>query len=143
MDPFLSESSSPFSGSDVTHAGLILCSHAGCVDPQTVPAILAASPRSKLVLPKSAAAHANSLGVPYARMVTTDSGLRVEYLDDRVYAVPSARDKLDWTPLGVEFKHNGCKGRFGNRRRGLRRQLDPGVHEAGWRFWQKIEDAAL
>ena len=100
VDPFLSESSSPFSGGDVTHAGLILCSHAGCVDPQTVPAMLAASPRSKLVIPKSAATHANSLGVPYGRMVTTDSGLRVEYLDDRIYAVPSAREKLDWTPLG-------------------------------------------
>jgi L-ascorbate metabolism protein UlaG (beta-lactamase superfamily) len=100
VDPFLSASSSPFGGGDVTHAGLILCSHADCVDPQTVPAMLAASPRSKLVIPKSAAAHANSLGVPYARMVTTDSGLRVEYLDDRIYAVPSARDKLDWTPLG-------------------------------------------
>ncbi len=112
VDPFLSESSPPFGGGEVTHAGLILCSHSGCVDPQTVPAMLAASPRAKLVIPKSAAAHANSLGVPYARMVTTDSGLRVEYLDDRIYAVPSARDKLDWTPLGG-YPYLGYLVRFG------------------------------
>jgi L-ascorbate metabolism protein UlaG (beta-lactamase superfamily) len=112
VNPFLSESSSPFSGGDVTHAGLILCSHAGCLDPQTVPAMLAASPRSKLLIPKNAAAHANSLGIPYARMVTTDSGLRVEYLDDRIYAVPSAHHKLDWTPLGG-YPYLGYLVRFG------------------------------
>jgi L-ascorbate metabolism protein UlaG (beta-lactamase superfamily) len=100
VDPFLSESSAPFSGSEVAHAGLILCTHFQHVDPQTVPAMLDASPRAKLVIPKSAAGPANSLGIPYSRMVTTDSGLRVEYLDDRIYAVPSARDELDWTPLG-------------------------------------------
>jgi L-ascorbate metabolism protein UlaG (beta-lactamase superfamily) len=112
VNPFLSEAASPFSGGEVTHAGLILCSHSGRVDPQTVPAMLAASPRSKLVIPKSAAAHANSLGIPYTRMVTTDSGLRVEYLDDRIYAVPSARDKLDWTPLGG-YPYLGYLVRFG------------------------------
>ena len=112
VDPFLSESPAPFRGGDVTHAGLILCSHSGCVDPQTVPAMLAASPRSKLVIPKSAAAHASSLGISYARMVTTDSGLRVEYLDDRIYAVPSAHDELDWTPLGG-YPYLGYLVRFG------------------------------
>jgi L-ascorbate metabolism protein UlaG (beta-lactamase superfamily) len=45
-------------------------------------------------------------------MVTTDSGLRVEYLDDRIYAVPSAHDKLDWTPLGG-YPYLGYLVRFG------------------------------
>jgi L-ascorbate metabolism protein UlaG (beta-lactamase superfamily) len=112
IDPFLSDSPSPFRGGDVTHASLILCTHSGHVDPQTVPAMLAASPRAKLVIPKSVAIHAHSLGIPYSRMVTTDSGLRVEYLDDRIYAVPSAHDALDWTPLGG-YPYLGYLVRFG------------------------------
>jgi L-ascorbate metabolism protein UlaG (beta-lactamase superfamily) len=100
IDPYLSGPASPLRSADVTNAGLILCTHRGRLYPETVPAMLAASPRSKLVIPKSVAEHANSLGIPYSRMVTTDSGLRVEYLDDRIYAVPSSHGKLDWTPLG-------------------------------------------
>jgi len=112
VDPFLSEPPAPFRGGDVTHAGLILCTHRGHVDPDTVRPMLDASPRARLVIPKSVAAHANALGIPYSRMVTTDSGLRVEYLDDRIYAVPSAHDKLDWTPLGG-YPYLGYLVRFG------------------------------
>ena len=112
VDPFLSEPSAPLRAADVTHAGLILCTHRGQVDAPTVSAMLEASPRSKLVIPKSLAGHANALGIPYQRMVTTDSGLRVEYLDDRIYAVPSACDKLDWTPLGG-YPYLGYLVRFG------------------------------
>jgi L-ascorbate metabolism protein UlaG (beta-lactamase superfamily) len=112
VDPFLSGSTAPFRGGDVTHAGLILCTYRDHVDPETVPAMLASSPKARLVIPKSVAAHANSLGIPYGRMVTTDSGLRVEYLDDRIYAVPSAHDKLDWTPLGG-YPYLGYLVRFG------------------------------
>lgn len=93
-------------------AGLILCTHRERLDAVTIPAMLAASPRAKLVIPKSAAEHAHSFGIPYARMVTTDAGLRVEYLDDRIYAVPSAREKLDWTPLGG-YPYLGYLVRFG------------------------------
>ena len=100
LDPNLSGPAAPLHSADVTHAGLILCTHRGRLDSDTVPAMLAASPRAKLVIPKSVAEHANSLRIPYSRMVTTDSGLRVEYLDDRIYAVPSSHGKLDWTPLG-------------------------------------------
>lgn len=120
IDPYLSDSLGPrlvevpFPGSDVTHAGLILCTHThpDHLDPGTVPAILAASKRAKLVVPKSAAADANRLGIPYHRMVTTDSGLRVEFLDDRIYAVPSAHDSLDWTPIGG-YPYLGYLVRFG------------------------------
>ena len=100
-------------GAECAPAGLILCTHSGRLDPATIPAMLSASPRSKLVIPKSAAAPAHALGIPYARMVTTDAGLRVEYLDDRIYAVPSARDQLDWTPLGG-YPYLGYLVRFGD-----------------------------
>ena len=93
-------------------AGLILCTNKDRIDAAVISAMLAASPRAKLVIPKSAAGHAHSLGIPYTRMVTTDAGLRVEYLDDRIYAVPSARDALDWTPLGG-YPYLGYLVRFG------------------------------
>jgi L-ascorbate 6-phosphate lactonase len=112
VDPHLGMQGAPLRAADVTHAGLVLCTHRGRLDPDTVPPMLAASPRAKLVIPKSLAQHANSLGIHYHRMVTTDSGLRVEYLDDRIYAVPSALDKLDWTPLGG-YPYLGYLVRFG------------------------------
>jgi L-ascorbate metabolism protein UlaG (beta-lactamase superfamily) len=112
IDPDLSTADSPLRAADASHAGLILCTHSGRVTMDTVPAMLAASPRAKLVIPKSGADHAHSLGIPYTRMVTTDAGLRVEYLDDRIYAVPSSHGKLDWTPLGG-YPYLGYLVRFG------------------------------
>ena len=108
----------PLAGSDVTNADLILCTHAddAHMDPGSLPAMLGASPRAKVVLPKSAAEHGKAIGVPYDRMTTTDSDLRVEFFKGgpygRVYAVPSAHPELDWTPLGG-YPHLGYLIRFG------------------------------
>jgi L-ascorbate metabolism protein UlaG (beta-lactamase superfamily) len=119
VDPFLSNlkprlAAPPFPGSEVTHAGLVLCTHAHAnhLDAGTVPAILEASPRAKVVIPKSAAEHAHGMGISYHRMVTTNSDLRIEYRDDRIYAVPSAHEDLDWTPLGG-YPYLGYLVRFG------------------------------
>jgi L-ascorbate metabolism protein UlaG (beta-lactamase superfamily) len=109
----------PLAPDDATNADLILCTHAhpSHMDPATLPAILNASPRAKVVLPKSAAEQACSIGIPYDRMTTTDSDLRVEYFKagqyGRVYAVPSAHPELDWTPLGG-YPYLGYLIRFGN-----------------------------
>src|ERR1700680_1398479 len=95
----------PMAPCTASNADLILCTHAhpSHLDPATLPAMLEASPRAKVVLPKSAAEHACSIGVPYDRMTTTDSDLRVEYFKGgqygRIYSVPSAHPDLDWTPL--------------------------------------------
>lgn len=110
---------SPLEGGQVTNADLILCTHADetHMDGETLRAMLGASPRAKIVMPKSAAEHANSIGIPYERMTTTDSDLRVEYfkggLYGRVYAVPSAHPELDRTPLGG-YPHLGYLIRFGS-----------------------------
>jgi L-ascorbate 6-phosphate lactonase len=120
IDPLLSSHRSdrlmaaPFAGGDVSHVGLVLCTHAhaGHLDPGAVPEILSTSRRAKLVLPVSVAAHAHSLGISYNRMVTTNADLRVEFLDDRIYAVPAAHPELDWTPLGG-YPYLGYLVRFG------------------------------
>jgi len=65
----------------------------------------------------SAAPHAHSLGIGYQRMVTTNADLRVEFLDDRIYAVPSAHRGFDWTPLGG-YPYLGYLVRFGPNPRG-------------------------
>lgn len=101
----------------IRHADLILCTHAhtGHMDGSTLTSLLAASPRAKVVLPKSAADHAHSIGIPFHRMTTTDADLRVEFIKDglygRVYAVPSAHPDLNWTPLGG-YPHLGYLIRF-------------------------------
>ena len=108
----------PLQASEVSNADLILCTHAHPthMDPGTLPGMLTASPRARVVLPKSTAEHARSIGVPFERMTTTDSDLRVEYfkggLYGRVYSVPSAHPKLDWTPIGG-YPHLGYLIRFG------------------------------
>lgn len=103
----------------IESADLVLCTHAhrSHMDGVTLRAMLESSPKAKLVLPKSAAPHAHSLGIPFERMTTTDSDLRVEYFKDglygRVYAVPSAHNQLDWTPASG-FPYLGYLIRFGS-----------------------------
>jgi L-ascorbate 6-phosphate lactonase len=118
VDPCLSRPGSPLAASDVSHADMILSTHAhaGHLDPATLLPMLEGSRRAKVILPKSAADHAHAQGIPYPRMTTTDSDLRVEYFKDRlygrVYAVPSAHPELQWTPLGG-YPYLGYLIRFG------------------------------
>lgn len=106
VDPYLSGPGALLDPAEITHADLILSTHPHPhhLDADTVRPMLAASPRAKLVLPKSAAEAARALGIPYERMTTTDAGLRIEYfrLGEylRIYAVPSAHPELAHTPLG-------------------------------------------
>src|SRR5262249_36910390 len=71
---------------------------------------------AKLVLPRSAAEGAHAAGIPYERMSTTDSGLRIEYFKEnlygRVYAVPSAHPNLDWSQT-TGYPYLGYLIRFG------------------------------
>ncbi len=97
----------PIAPHEITNADLILCTHEhdDHMDPGTLLPMLEASPKAKVVMPKSAAAHAHhTLGIPYDRMSTTDNGLRIEYFKDnlygRVYSVPAAHPELSWTPTG-------------------------------------------
>jgi L-ascorbate 6-phosphate lactonase len=109
----------PLRGEQAINADMILCTHKhdGHMDPGSLPAMIKASPRCRIVMPKSVAGHAFSIGIPYERMTTTDADLRVEYFKSglyaRVYSVPSAHPALDWTPLGG-YPSLGYIIRFGN-----------------------------
>jgi L-ascorbate metabolism protein UlaG (beta-lactamase superfamily) len=118
VDPCLSRPGAPLQGSDIRHADMILATHAhsGHLDPTSVIPMLEGSKRAKLVLPKSAAELARAAGIGYDRMTTTDADLRIEYFKDdlygRVYAVPSAHPRLDWTADGG-YPYLGYLIRFG------------------------------
>ncbi len=109
IDPCLSprpdrRAEAPLDPAQIRHADMILATHAGHIDAATLVPMMEKSKNAKLVLPKSAAEAAHRSGVPYERMTTTDSDLRVEYFKDnlygRIYAIPSAHPQLDRTPLG-------------------------------------------
>jgi len=109
---------SPLDPSQLKHADMIFTTHGhpGHLDAPTVSAMLNASRPAKVVLPKSVADEAHAAGIPYTRMTTTDSGLRVEYFKDnlygRVYAVPSAHPELAWT-RETGYPYLGYLIRFG------------------------------
>ena len=111
LDPFLSPSSdrmaaSPLEASMVEHAGLVLATsaHPHHMDIEALPVLLNASPRAKLVLPKSVTARAVAAGIPLDRLTTTDAGLRVEFFSGfdycRIYAIPAAGPGVGYTPAG-------------------------------------------
>ena len=83
VDPCFTEL--PLNPADVNHADMILATSAQRVDASLAP-MLEASKRAKLILPKSAADSAHAAGIPYPRMTTTDSGLRIEYFKDNLYS---------------------------------------------------------
>lgn len=125
IDPRFSGADSLLDPHQIRHADMVLATHAhpGHLDGPSVAPMLEAAKGAKIILPKSAGEYAHSLGIPYQRMTTTDSDLRVEYWKDslygRVYAIPSAHRSrpesaasLDWTPLGG-FPYLGYLIRFG------------------------------
>ncbi|MBI1895577.1 MAG: MBL fold metallo-hydrolase [Acidobacteria bacterium] len=99
-----------------THADMVLRTHADGLPDDPTPAILAASPRARVLIPKSAADVFKERGIGYGRMTTTDADLRVEYFKGgvygRVYSVPSSRGGLGWTALGG-YPYLGYLMRFG------------------------------
>src|SRR5262249_5495371 len=110
--------SPPLKPEEITNADMVFATHAhpGHLDTKAAAKILEVSKPARLVIPKSATEVAHAAGVPYARMTTTDSGLRIEYFKDnlygRVYAIPSAHSELDWTPIGG-YPYLGYLIRFG------------------------------
>jgi L-ascorbate metabolism protein UlaG (beta-lactamase superfamily) len=108
----------PLTGQMVRHADMIFATHAhpGHLDAATLVPMMEKSMHAKLVVPRSAQELAHAAGIPYDRLTTTDSGLRIEYFKDnlygRIYSVPSAHPELEWTSAGG-FPYLGYLIRFG------------------------------
>lgn len=113
----------PLTASEIRNADMIFATHghAGHLDAPSVAAILANCRGAKVAMPKSAADAAHATGIPYDRMTTTDSGLRIEYFKDnlyaRIYSVPSAHPgqthpDQEWTAASG-FPYLGYLIRFG------------------------------
>jgi L-ascorbate 6-phosphate lactonase len=120
VDPYLSDSqrdrfqrsayphdrlmASPLDPRRVTHADLVLATHAhgAHLDFGTLPYLMDASPQAKLVLPQAAMGRAHAFGIDYLRMIPTDGDLRVDYNKHgdlcQIIAVPAAHEQLDHTP---------------------------------------------
>lgn len=118
VDPYFPSGNEALTPREIKNADMILATHAhpGHLNGPAIAQMLEGSKGAKLILPKSAAESAHAEGIPYPRMTTTDSDLRVEYFKDnlygRVYAVPSAHPQLNRTPLGG-FPYLGYLIRFG------------------------------
>jgi L-ascorbate 6-phosphate lactonase len=118
IDPYLSESlttkyaatnrphirmtAAPFRGPDLTGVDLVLASHkhSDHLDPETAPAIMAASPTARLVVPTAILGHAAGLGIEGDRLIGIDAGETVEVAGFRVRALPSAHEGLDTDDAG-------------------------------------------
>ena len=108
----------PLDPGQIRNADMIFATHAhpGHLDAPGIAKILEGSKSAKVALPKTAADSAHASGIPYERMTTTDSGLRIEYFKEnlygRVYSVPSAHPALDYTSEGG-YPYLGYLIRFG------------------------------
>jgi L-ascorbate metabolism protein UlaG (beta-lactamase superfamily) len=118
IDPYLSEhltrkyegtskphvrmTEAPLRGHDLTGVDLVLASHkhSDHLDPETAPAILAASPDAMLALPASLQEHARGLGIGADRLVGLDAGKTYTRAGFSVRAVPSAHEGLDTDAQG-------------------------------------------
>jgi L-ascorbate 6-phosphate lactonase len=113
VDPYLSEHlTTKYAGTDKPHvrmteaplrAGELTCvdvilashKHSDHLDPGTVPDLMEASPKAKLVVPKSLLIHAFQLGIAQSRLVGLDVGETFKIAGFRIRAVPSAHEGLD------------------------------------------------
>ena len=131
IDPYLSESltakyaatgrphirmtACPLDPSAIAHADLVLCTHkhSDHMDPGTLPALMAASPQAKLILPMAHAAHAEAMGIPRSRQIALRGGDSYRHAAGvGIHAIPSAHESLDDTEE-FGYPHLGYVVRLG------------------------------
>lgn len=76
---------------------LVLASHkhSDHLDPGTIPALLAESPKTKLALPAAIIEYASGLGLPIDRLIGLNAGDTVTQGDASIRAIPSAHESFD------------------------------------------------
>lgn len=95
--PHIRMTRAPMRGEDLTGVDLLLASHkhSDHLDPETAPAVLAASPKASLGLPEAIREHALGLGLPNDRLIGLDADSMLTAAGFLVRAIPSAHENFD------------------------------------------------
>jgi L-ascorbate 6-phosphate lactonase len=113
--PHIRMTTAPIRGHEITQARWVFASHkhSDHLDPGTLPALFAASPDAKLILPAALVDHAVTMGLEAERLIAT-RGSETFMIDSmRVHSVPSAHPELDYSEtygypfLGFVFEVDG------------------------------------
>ena len=121
VDPYLSDSlaekyrgtrfphvrmmPAPVAPGDLTGVDWVLCTHGHTdhMDAGTLPGLLAANPRARVVVPRAEVEKAASRGVPWERIVAIDAGETVDLGGVRCTATPAAHETLERNAEGYFF----------------------------------------
>jgi L-ascorbate metabolism protein UlaG (beta-lactamase superfamily) len=114
--PHVRMTEAPVRGADIAHAEWVFASHkhSDHLDPGTLPALFAASPRARLVLPEALLDYAaDTLGLERARLVGTRGDQTFTCGPLTVHSLPSSHPGLDYDEatgypfLGFVFQVDG------------------------------------
>ncbi len=95
--PHIRMTEAPLRGADITNAELVLASHkhSDHLDPGTLPALFAASPDARLVLPAALLDYAAGLGLARERLIGTRGDETLHESGITIHSIPSAHPDFD------------------------------------------------
>lgn len=113
--PHIRMTAAPLRGADIHNARWVFASHkhSDHLDPGTLPALFAASPQARLVLPAALIDHAVNMGIERERLLPTRGNETLQAGPLTVHSVPSAHPGLDYSEadgypfLGFVFEVDG------------------------------------
>lgn len=100
--PHIRMTAAPLRGADITDAQWLFASHkhSDHLDPGTAPALMAASPEARLILPAALSDYAATLGLPTERLLLTRGDETFNVGPMIVHSLPSAHPDFDYTEAG-------------------------------------------
>jgi L-ascorbate 6-phosphate lactonase len=95
--PHIRMTEAPLRGADITNAEWVFASHkhSDHLDPGTVPDLVGASPKAKLILPTALCDHAVSLGVSRTHLIDTRGNETIRAGNMLIHSIPSAHPTFE------------------------------------------------